>query len=298
MPSVSHDLFQPPPPRPPRDAGGISRRSLLGLRLGARARADIPYDEVTESVRAGWEREGHEPLLRALEPAAEVLVEVGGVGPEQQVLDAAAGDGNVAAAALARGAEEVDACDLARAMVERGGARVPDAYWTQGDVQDLPYGDAAFDVVLSGFGAVLAPRPRRTARELVRVVRPGGVVGFTAWVPRGLPGRFDELVEIERPLPEGIRSAADWGVQAVVRQRLEPLLEDLTIRTRTVPLALPDADALLAALARPTSLDAAARTAIRPAFDALLASCNNALGGAVQVDGRYLVVTGRRPAAG
>jgi SAM-dependent methyltransferase len=192
----------------------------------------------------------------------------------------------------------VDACDLARAMVERGSARVPGAYWAQGDVQDLPYGDAAFDVVASGFGAALAPRARRTARELVRVVRPGGVVALTAWVPRGLPGRFDELVETVRPLPEGIRSPADWGVQAVVRQRLEPLLEDLALRARTVQLTFPDADAFFDALARPASLDAAARSAVRPAFDRLLASCNNAMGGGVEVDARYLVVTGRRPAGG
>jgi SAM-dependent methyltransferase len=278
----------------------MSRRSLLGLGFTARGRTDIDYDGVTERVRVAWAQGGHEPLLRMLEPVAEVLLELADVGPGQRVLDAAAGDGNVALAALARGAE-VDACDIA--LADRGRERCPDARWRVGDVQALPYEDGAFDVVLSSFGAALAPRARRMARELVRVVRPGGVVSLTWWVPRGLPGRMDELVEGMAPLPDGIRSPADWGVQAVVRQRLEPLLEQLELRTRTVRLSFPDADAVFEALVRPTPLDGEQRAAIRPAFDELLSSCNNApppLGDEprpVEVDARYLIALGRRPAA-
>jgi SAM-dependent methyltransferase len=293
---VTRDVYGRPPPRQP---DRISRRSLFGLGLSARAREDIDYDGVTERVREGWARDGHEPLLRAIEPVAQVLVELADVGPGQRVLDAAAGDGNVAAAALALGAE-VDACDIATA--DRGRARCPDARWRLADVQELPYEDGAFDAVLSSFGAALAPRVRRTVRELVRVVRPGGVLALTWWVPRGLPGRMDELVEQHAPLPDGVRSPADWGVQAIVRQRLEPLLEDLELRMRTVPLSFTDADAFFGALVRSTPLDAGQRAAIRPPFDELLASCNNAPpppGDAprpVQVDARYLIALGRRPA--
>jgi SAM-dependent methyltransferase len=293
--AVTRDVYGRPPQRQP---GRISRRSLLGLGFTARARADIDYDGVTDRVRAGWERDGHGPLLRAIEPVAEVLVELAGVGPGRRVLDAAAGDGNVTAAALERGAE-VDACDIA--MADRGRARCPEARWRTADVQALPYEDGAFDAVLSSFGAALAPAARRTARELVRVARPGGVVALTAWVPRGLPGRLDELVEAEAPLPDGVRSPADWGVQAVVRQRLEPLLEPFELRTRTVRLAFADADALFEALLRPAPLDVDQRAAIRPAFDDLLASCNNAppppddAPRPVEIDARYLIALGRRP---
>ena len=62
-------------------------------------------------------------------------------------------------------------------MVELGRERVPRANWLRADVQDMPYPNGAFDAVLSSFGAVLAPRAKRTARELVRVTAPGGVVG-------------------------------------------------------------------------------------------------------------------------
>jgi SAM-dependent methyltransferase len=287
---VTRDLYGK---APPREEPGISRRSLFGLRFTARARADIDYDGVTERVAAGWGHEGHDALLRAIEPAAGVLVELAGVHLGQRVLDAAAGDGNVAAAALARGAE-VEACDIAAAMVGRGWDRCPDARWRIADVQDLPYEDEAFDAVLSSFGAVLAPRARRTARELVRVVRAGGVLALTAWVPRGLPGRMDELIEQQAPLPDGVRSPAQWGVQDVARRRLEPLLDDLELRMRTLPLSFPDPDAFFEALVRAAPLDADQREAIRPRFEQLLASCNDAPPG-VQVAGRYLIAIGRRP---
>ena len=279
---MTRDLYQRPPQR---HEAGISRRSLLRLGLTARARADIDYDGVAARVRRGWERDGHDPLLRALEPVAPVIVDAADVGSGWRVLDAAAGDGNVALAALARGAR-VEACDFAVAMVERGRARCPGARWQVADVQSLPYPDASFDAVLSSFGAALAPRARRTAAELVRVVRPGGVVALTAWVPRGLPGRLDELV----PLPEGVRAPSDWGVQAVARRRLEPLLDGLELRTRTVRLSFPDADSFFAALLRPLEVEA---DALQPQLERLLASCNDSVAG-VEVNGRYLLALGRR----
>jgi SAM-dependent methyltransferase len=276
---MRRDLYQPPPPR---RTAGVSRRGLLRLGL---MRADIDYDGVAERRRAGWDAGGHEPLLRNLEPAAVVVAEVAGVGPGQRVLDAAAGDGNVAAAALALGAR-VDACDFSAAMVQCGRARCPGAAWRVADVQALPYEDGAFDAVLSSFGAALAPRARRTAAELVRVLRPGGTLALTAWVPKGLPGRLDELLD----LPEGVRPPADWGVQSVVRRRLEPLLGELELRTRTVSLSFPDADAFFEALLRPERREAGA---LRPQLVRLLASCNNGIG-TVEVDARYLLAVGRR----
>ncbi len=130
-------------------------------------------------------------------------------------------------------------------MVERGRARVPGAHWRVGDAQALPYADGSFDAVLSAFGAALAPRARTTARELVRVVRPGGVVVLAAWVPKGLPGRLDELAA----LPDGVRPPADWGVRDIATRRLEPLLDGLELRTRSVQLDFAGPDALWRALA-------------------------------------------------
>jgi SAM-dependent methyltransferase len=289
------DTYGKPPPRGAAGAGdsAISRRSLLRLRLSGYARRDIDYGSVTERVRAAWDSDGHEPLLRQLEPAAALLANLALVAPGKRVLDAAAGDGNVALAAAERGAE-VDACDLAPRMVERGRARCSAAFWRVADVQELPYDDAEFDAVLSSFGAHLAPNPREAAEELVRVARPGGFVGLAAWIPRGLPGRMDELAERFAPLPDGVPRPDRWGVEEVVRRRRGPLLEDLQLRTRTLPLRFESPDAAFAALARAHSLDEQDHEPLRPRFERLLSSCNNRPP-AVEIDARYLAAVGRRP---
>jgi SAM-dependent methyltransferase len=287
------DTYGRPPPRGAAGAdSAISRRSLFRLRLSRAARRDIDDDAVTRRVRECWERDGHEPLLRQLEPAAELLADLALVAPGKRVLDAAAGDGNVALAAARRGAE-VDACDLAPVMAERGRSRCPAAFWRVADVQALPYDDGEFDAVLSSFGADLAPRPREAAGELVRVARPGGFVALAAWVPRGLPGRMDELVEPFAPLPDGVPRPDRWGMEEVVRRRLAPLLEDLQLRTRTLPLRFDSIGAAFDALVRPHPLDAGQRAALRPDFERLLESCNRGAP-AVEIDARYLVAVGRR----
>jgi SAM-dependent methyltransferase len=167
--------------------------------------------------------------------------------------------------------------ELLRALepVERvlgeGGLRLPlDAPY---DLRALPFPDGGFESVRSCFGAAAAPSPGRVARELVRVVRPGGEVAITAWSPRSLPGRLEE---------------SDWDQEAATR-RLGPLLEGLELRTRSVQLRFPDADAAAAALG--------VRRSLREHFDRLLASCNNAVEG-VEVDARYLLAIGRRPILG
>ena len=159
---------------------------------------------------------------------------------------------------------------------------LPLTAWHELDLQALPYPDGAVDSAISAFGSALAPRPRRAAAELVRVVRPGGTVALAAWAPKGLPGRLDELLE----LPEGVRPPSDWGRREVMTARLTPLLEDVELRTRTVQLSFPDAESLYAVLNAPPHE--------RPALDRLLASCNNAAG-RVEIDARYLVGFGRRP---
>ena len=181
---------------------------------------------------------------------------------------------------LARAVAPVE--EVLRELVSGRVLELPLTAWDRLDPQALPYGDCTFDGVVSAFGAALAPRPRRTAAELVRVVRPGGVVAFASWVPKGLPGRLDELLE----RPEGLRPPSDWGRQGVMRERFEPLLEDLELRTRTVQLSFPDDGTLYAVLGAPPGE--------RAVLDRLLASCNNAVD-RVEIDARYLVAIGRRP---
>ena len=292
------DVYGKPPPRSrPAEEAVVSRRSLLRIPRGATAAAEIDFESAQRRVLEGWSAAPHQELLRACEPAAELLVELAEVSPGQVVLDAGAGDGNVALRASDAGAE-VHACDVAPEMVERGRMRSDAAgaeiHWHVADAQALPYADEYFDAVLSAFGATHAPRALRTSRELVRVVRPGGVVALTAWVPRGLPGRLDELVEDVAPLPDGVLWPAAWGREETVRRRLGPLLENLQLRTRTLRMNWPSATRAFDVLTAPYGLGEYALAALRPAFDRLLASCNDRPP-EVELNARYLIVTGRKP---
>ncbi len=274
----------------PPAGGRVSRRQLLGLSFTKLGHAAVDLDALARRRAAEWDGEARAELLRALEPAAEIVASVAGVAARTRVLDVGAGDGNVALACAARGAR-VEACDLSPAMVRRGRARCPGAIgWRAADAQHLPYADDRFDVVVSAFGAACAPDPRRAAAELARVCRPGGRVVVATWVSRGLPGRLPELVDVVDPSPEGVPSPGSWGRPERVEARLGPHLDGLTLRTYVVSLRFEGAEACFAALV-PSTLDDPQRAALRPAFERLLASVNNR-SPTVEVDARYLVASG------
>jgi SAM-dependent methyltransferase len=288
---TGRDVYATPPRAPARDAAGVSRRSLLGLRGSRFSRATVDFAGAAREVALDRDRADRRALRRACAPVAGVLADVAAVGPGTRVLDAFAADGDVALECVSRGAA-VQAFDVAPSLVAAGSERCPQASWLVADPVALPYADSAFDVAVSAFGTVLVPRIGSALRELARVVRPGGAVLLSAWVPRGLPGGLVPFAEAIAPLPAGVRSPAAWGKADVARRRFETTFEDVEVRTRTVTLELGSPDALFAQLV-PAAFDAERRAALRPAFDRLLASSSN-LPGAAVVDARYLVVSGRR----
>ena len=155
-------------------------------------------------------------------------------------------------------APRCEACDLSRAMVARGRERVPGRVLGARRRAGPAVSGRRRSTRCSRASGRCSPRaPAATARELVRVTRPGGVVALTAWQPNSLPGRVERLA----PLPEGVRSPADWGREDVARKRLESLLDDVEVQTHTVRLAFEDEDALLAALCARRSWSRPARAA-------------------------------------
>lgn len=161
-------------------------------------------------------------IARSLEPAAEEFVSRRSVAPEMRVLDVGCGSGNVALPAARAGAT-VTGLDIAPNLLEQARQRAReeglDIAFEEGDVEDLPFPDGAFDLVLSMFGAMFAPRPERAAAEMLRVCRPRGKVAMANWTPTGFSGQMFRLVASHVP-PPPVPSPALWGDEQVARERL------------------------------------------------------------------------------
>ena len=122
--------------------------------------------------------------------------------------------GNASLAAARRFAD-VTSTDYVPHLLELGKSRAEGERLTLvfevADAENLPYADAAFDVVLSTFGAMFAPDQPRTASEMIRVVRPGGRIGLASWTPEGFVGELFRLMASFAPPPPGLPSPTQWG---------------------------------------------------------------------------------------
>jgi ubiquinone/menaquinone biosynthesis C-methylase UbiE len=194
------------------------------------------YAEMKDRARQLWALGDYPRIAEVILGASRSLVDACAISAGQEVLDVAAGTGNLALLAAEEGAD-VTASDLAPAQVELGRARTEadgvDVEWVVADAEDLPFGDDRFDCAASVFGAMFAPRPEVAAREMFRVVKPGGTVGLTAWGDFGAQGEiFGCLSRYAPPLPEGVPEPRSWGDEATARQRLEPLASSVVTERR------------------------------------------------------------------
>jgi SAM-dependent methyltransferase len=181
-----------------------------------------PFAEFKERQRELWA--SFSPAAIFTTPIAGRLVHFAGIAPGERVLDVATGTGVVALAAAHRGAR-VSGLDLTPALLDvaRENAKIAgrDIEWTEGDVEALPYADASFDVVLSQFGHMFAPRPDVAIAQMRRVLRPGGRVAFATWPPEHLIGRtFQFVAKHSPPPPPGAAPPPQWGTPAVITERL------------------------------------------------------------------------------
>ncbi len=153
-------------------------------------------------------------------PLGPVLVAATGIGPGMRVLDVAAGSGNISLPAARTGASVVST-DLTPELLQRSQARAVAQGLTldyrQANAHALPFGDGEFDTVISAIGVQFAPEHRRAASELVRVCRPGGLIGVISWTPEGFFGRMLATIRPYRPcLSPAVPPAALWGREGYV----------------------------------------------------------------------------------
>jgi SAM-dependent methyltransferase len=184
-----------------------------------------PFAEFKARQRLMWAH--FAPTAMFTTPVAASLVNFAGVAAGEQVLDVGTGTGVVAVTAARAGAR-VSGLDLSPALLEEAQRNAQIAgferiAWTEGDAEHLPYPDASFDVVLSQFGHMFAPRPEVAIAEMRRVLRPGGRVAFVTWPPEHFVGRmFGLIARYAPPPPPGAAPPPLWGNPAVVAERLAP----------------------------------------------------------------------------
>ncbi len=171
------------------------------------------------------------PLETFTTPSAARLVNHAHVLPGQHLLDVACGTGVVAITAARLGAE-VTGIDLTPELIERAheNSRIAgiDIQWHQGDVEELPFEDESFDVLLSQFGHMFAPRPAIAVAEMLRVLKPGGTIAFSTWPPEFYIGRmFSMVARYSPPPPAGVAPPAIWGDPSVIREHLGGAVRDI-----------------------------------------------------------------------
>src|SRR6266852_1064509 len=159
--------------------------------------------------------------------SGESLVKSLGITTPFRVLDLGCGDGTTAVPLAHLGAEVVG-IDIARNLVDAGNKRAAEAglhrlRFQEGDASNLQdVGDHSFDLTLSVFGAMFAPRPFDVAREMVRVTKPGGRIVMGNWIPND-PTFVSQLLKISSaftpPPPEGFVSPMTWGVESHIIER-------------------------------------------------------------------------------
>ncbi|MBB3675104.1 class I SAM-dependent methyltransferase [Modestobacter versicolor] len=178
--------------------------------------------ELKARHRAMWASGDYPRMVDSfLTPLGPRLVEACGVTAGDRVLDVAAGTGNAALPAAARGAR-VTASDLTPELLADGRRRAEAAglelEWTEADAEHLPFDDASYDVVMSAIGVMFAPHHQESADELVRVCRPGGRIGLLSWTPEGMIGKlFATMKPFMAPPPPGAQPPPLWGGEEHLR---------------------------------------------------------------------------------
>jgi len=177
--------------------------------------------------KALWEKGDFTRIAATMRESGEALVNTFGITPNHTVLDLGCGDGTTAIPAAKRGAE-VLGVDIASNLVAAGNQRAREhglhnCRFQEGDasnMQGIP--DQSFDLSVSIFGAMFAPKPFDVAKEMVRVTRPGGRIIMGNWIPND-PTLVAQILKISSaytpPPPEGFVSPMTWGIENNVIER-------------------------------------------------------------------------------
>ena len=204
----------------------------------------IPNLEAVKTrQKATWESGDFGQIARTIENVAEEFMARQPLRPGSHVLDVACGTGNLAMIAARRDCE-VTGIDIASNLIGQARARAAGEGlridFEEGDAEALPFTRGEFDLVVSMFGVMFAPRPHVVASELRRVTRPGGLVALANWTPEGFLGNMFSIFKAHLPpSPVGVPSPMGWGDEDLVRARLRHGFDSLRLTRRIALMRYP-----------------------------------------------------------
>jgi len=258
--------------------------------------------QIKSAMKASWMAGDFGQIAKYSAKIGEEFIARTAIKPGTRVLDVACGTGNTAIPAAKAGAV-VTGLDLVHSLLEqarqRAAAEKLNIVFQEGDAEELPFKDREFDLVITMFGAMFAPRPERVAAELVRVCGSGEKIAMANWTPEGFVGKqFRAMSEIVPP-PPGIPAPILWGDEKVVRQRLSKGISNLVTTRQKGYLDFPFAPNQVVAFFRqyfgPTQvafskLDAAGQAQLALRLESLWTEHNLSKNGNTRVEAEYLDV--------
>jgi len=196
----------------------------------------VDLGAVKEVQQRTWSEGDFAMVAGLITKVAEDLAEELEIVPGERVLDVACGSGNGAIAAARRSWGNVVGSDFVPALLERGRERAAaerlEIEFVEGDAEQLPFGEAEFDVTMSIFGAMFAPDHRQTAAELLRVTKPGGRIGMANWVPDGSVGKMFITMAKHAPPPPGVEPPLLWGTEEKLREYFGDGVSELRVERK------------------------------------------------------------------
>lgn len=200
------------------------------------------FEALKARLKATWTAGDFGLIAKSYEPGAIEFVERLNLSPGMSVLDVACGTGNLAFPAARAGAV-VTGVDIAPNLIRQAQSRADaegiKVKFDEGDAEQLPYAGQSFDVAISMFGVMFAPRPELVAAELLRVTRPEGRIALANWTPTGFVGQMFKTIGAHVPPPTNMPSPLKWGDEDVVRERLGSGASDLTMTRRLISFNFP-----------------------------------------------------------
>lgn len=269
--------------------------------------AMTPEMEALKSrLKATWQAGDYGHFATFLEPGALDFLSRLAAAPGTRMLDVACGAGQIVIPA-ARAGVHATGVDIAANLIAQARARAAAeglaASFDEGDAEMLPYEDAAFDLVVSLFGAMFAPRPECVASELLRVCRPGGRIVMGNWTPESHVGQMFKIITKHVPPPPLMPSPLKWGDEATARERLRDGSARIDTTKSLYPMRYPfppgDVVEFFREYYGPTvkafgALDADGQGALRRDLEELWTSNNRAVDGSTYVESELLEVTAFR----